>query len=155
MKIVFQPTEHLLIKAKTTSQWDSCDFAIVEVSKVWQSLIRSRLKMLEGFTNDESFFSLVYWDEPLGYFVHRPEEEDELRTFLNNDDELDCVFVSFEEDDRDKFMIPQNRLDAHQLLITGKGQIVYRAYGKYSGEEFFTQPIDAFKLLEVLQVLLP
>lgn len=151
MKIVNHPTDYVLIKAKTNSQWDSCDFAIIDVSGTWKTLMRSRLERLETFWEDDSFFSHAYWEQPLGFFIHRPEEDDELRIFLDRDDELSSLFVTIEDGDLDKFIRPENRLEADLILIAATGHISYRAYGKHSGEEFFTDPIDAYDLLIALK----
>ena len=151
MKIVQHPTNYVLIKAKTNSQWDSCDFAIIDVSGDWKKLMRSRLDRLESFSEDESFYNHAYWDEPTGFYIHRPEEDDELRIFLDGDEEPNCLFVTLEEADLENFTTPENGLEAHQLIIAATGQIFYRAYGEHTGEEFFTRSIDAYDLLIALR----
>lgn len=48
MKTSLQPTEYLLIKAMTDSEWDDCGFAIIRISEEWKSRKRKGSKPLRS-----------------------------------------------------------------------------------------------------------
>ncbi|MBB6271832.1 hypothetical protein HDF26_002289 [Pedobacter cryoconitis] len=150
MKVSKQPTGYLMLKAKSNSEWDSCDFVIVEASKSWQNLMSKRLVLLQDFRNDAYFYSHAYWDAPSGYFIHGFEQQDSISFFLA-DQQCDWCFVELSGDELDALTAPENKLDAHQMCITGSGSMHYKAYGKYTGESFWTESIDIPSVLEKLK----
>jgi len=149
MKIATQPTDCILVKANSNSDWDPCNFIIVDISKAWQLLISKRLTMLEAFKEDNSFDSLVYWDAPIDFFIHSPGDHEALDQFLN-DDHLDWVFVDLEQHHIDGLSTPESTLNAHQLVITSHCTAYYKAYGKHTGEEYWSVAINIPDLLKII-----
>lgn len=150
MKLSEKPTDFLMLKARTSSQWDNCDFVIVEVSTSWQELMLRRLALLEDFKSDVYFFSHVYWDAPEGYFIYEHQQEDSISSFLA-DYQSEWCFIELKQDELDDLTIPENKLEAHQIVLTASGGMHYKAYGKHSGESFWTESIDLPSVLEKLK----
>lgn len=69
------PTPHILVKAFTTSEWDSCDFAIIHITEEWKTEMANRIKLLEPLIDTRGFFNLSFWDAPEGYYLYSPELE--------------------------------------------------------------------------------
>lgn len=136
-----------MLKARTSSEWDNCDFVIVDLSKPWQDLMSGRLALLEDFKNDAYFFSHVYWDAPEGYFIYEYQQKDSISSFLA-DYQSDWCFVELKHGELDAFTVAENKLEAHQIVLTSSGGMHYKAYGKHSGESFWTESIDLPSVLE-------
>ncbi len=47
-----------------------------------------------------------------------------------------------DENELENYPVPENRLDAYQLIITKYGTAQFKAYGKHTGEEFYTEDFD-------------
>ena len=62
------PTTHVLIQALANSDWDECDFALIEITPEWKTTMQQRLEALEPFKNDPYFQSHIYGEALLGYF---------------------------------------------------------------------------------------
>ncbi|WES98317.1 hypothetical protein P2W68_01590 [Chryseobacterium arthrosphaerae] len=52
MKISTIPTEYLLIKAMTDSEWDNCNFAVINITEDWKQTQKARLKVTKLLKND-------------------------------------------------------------------------------------------------------
>jgi len=139
MKRSDQPTEYIFIKAYTNSEWDYCDFAIIRITEQWRTVMRKRLNLLEPFKYDNSFYSHHYWDSPEGFYTNIVDEEDTDITDLILKEDEEWAFVTLAENELNTFPVPENRLDTHQLVLTKFGSARFKAYGKHSGEEFYTE----------------
>ena len=62
MKTSTKPTEYLLIKAMTNSEWDDCNFAIININKDWKQNQKKRLEAVKMVENDYDLKWLNYAD---------------------------------------------------------------------------------------------
>ncbi len=62
------PTEYVIIKAYTNSEWDSCGFAIIHVSDEWRTTMQKRFEAIEPFKEDYTFYNHSYRDAPEGFY---------------------------------------------------------------------------------------
>lgn len=59
MKLSSTPTEYILVRANSQSEWDCCDFAIITCDNYWKEAIKKRLEAAKTFDAPDSFiFSL-------------------------------------------------------------------------------------------------
>jgi hypothetical protein len=140
-------TGTILITAYTSSEWDSCDFAIIRITEKWKSTMRKRLAIAIPFENDNSFAHLSYWESPEGFFA-KPTEGVALEDFeniLNMSD--DWAFVTLDDNELALLQRPDNMLDCFQLHLHSDGTACFQAFGKHSNEEFWTA---SFKVSEIL-----
>ena len=63
-----KPTSHILLRAHTDNEWDSCNFAIITLSEAWQKTQFDRLEVIMPFANDLSFFSLHFFDGAADFY---------------------------------------------------------------------------------------
>ncbi|MBB5438552.1 hypothetical protein HDC92_002228 [Pedobacter sp. AK017] len=139
-----KPSAHILIKAETNSHWDLVDFAIIAVTKQFLNTLHQRFMAIANFKADRSFHNLTYWDAPLGYYKN---VDNELFTEALVNPAEDWAYVSLRSNELENFAVPDNQLEAHQLTITNHGYANFKAYSKYTNEEYWTESFSISKLL--------
>jgi len=125
---------YLLVKAYTDSEWDNCDFAVIHISTEWKQCMRERLAKAQSFKDDKGFYYLTYSGSPENFY----EDGD----ILSADDILagdeDSCFIELEEISLDSLPLPESRLHIYQMVIDSDGLMKYKAFGKHTGEEYYT-----------------
>lgn len=129
-------TDYLLLKAFTNSEWDTCDFVIVKLTNEWRQVMQKRLEAVIPFKEDSSFYYHSYWASPEGFFKNPDDESQSVDEIIGENE--DWCFVSLEENELENLSVPENSLDCHQLIIDRYGNASFKAYGKHSGEEFYS-----------------
>ncbi|UKB78562.1 hypothetical protein [Chryseobacterium sp. MEBOG07] len=149
MRVSTQPTQYLLLKARTNSNWDTCDFAIIHISEDWKKDLQIRLNSIEPFTEDPMFISMAYYDTGVEFY------KDDNETIPDSAEPLKdkaWSFIITNEKEIDALPIPENCLDCHELVINADGTAYYRAYGKYTGEQFWTDHFSIQKIIDALNI---
>ncbi|WP_199119910.1 hypothetical protein [Pedobacter sp. ASV28] len=142
MKKSITPTPYLLVRARTNSEWDTCEFVLVGIDEEWRDMMAKRMDHIEDFVKDTYFASHVYWESPLGFFANSIDDG-----LLARDQ--DWVYVTLEEGEIDKFSNPENTLDTFQFVISKHKGGQYRAFGKHTGEEFWTEDFDLEEIVNL------
>ncbi len=141
MKISQQPTDHILVKAGTDSEWDSCDFAIISCGKDWAERMGKRVDAVRHFPDDGSFFSSRWFDGSASFYV---AQEQDMNGMLPKG----WAFVELEEGEEEEFNTPESRLDFHTLVLWKDGSGRYAADGKHTCEEFYTEDLPLATIIE-------
>ena len=144
MKISKTPTSYILVKAYTGSEWDTCDYAIIQIDEEWKAISKQRLNDVQHFKGNQSFYCHVYWDSPVGYFCDN--EELNYQKAIEKA-EKGFLYLSIESDEIEALVTPESALDTHMLKITKEGHCNFKAYGKHTGEEFWTESFSLIKLI--------
>ena len=134
-------TNYVLIKAETNSEWDCCGFAIINLSDTWRNAMQRRLIKIELFQQDDSFSHHAYWDVSVNFY----QDGINVEGLLSNEE--NWVFVTVKKKELERLTTPENKLDAHQLILTKYGGAYFKAYGKHTGEEFWTENFDPEQLI--------
>lgn len=145
MQISETPTDYILVKARTDSEWDSCDFAIVNLSNAWRQNQLKRLDTVEPFVDDYTFQSLNFYDCAVDFYQESDASLPDVNEFLAN---RSWAFVDVSEEEQDTLTQPENALDGYTISIKSNGEAKYKAYGKHTGEEFWT---EEFPLSDILK----
>ena len=143
MKTSLQQTEYLLIKAMTNSEWDNGDFAIIHITKEWKQTQKKRLKAVKPLENDYDLKWLNYADTNVEFFRFSEEPRPEIEEWLS---EKDSVFIELEKEDLKKLLQPENNLNCYQMQVYKNGNAIYNAFGKHTGEEFWTKEFSLWEL---------
>ena len=136
MKRSDKATPYLLIRAQSNSEWDNCEFAIVHLSEEWQKEQAKRLEAVKPFAGDYTFSSVSYHDAAVDFYCTGGDDQPETETLLAG---KTWAFVELDEGEADTFSIPENRMDCYMLVLHSDGMACYKAYGKNTGEEFWTE----------------
>lgn len=147
MNISDKPTDHILVRAHTDSEWDSCDFAIISVSENWQKEQLARLETVKAFENDWSFNSMNFFDGSAGFYSSGDDGLPDVDELLS--DKM-WAFVELTQEEQDNLTPPESCLDCYKMVLYKDGDAKYTAYGKHTDEEFWTTELPLRKILEQL-----
>lgn len=139
MKRADNRTDYVLVKARTNSEWDSISFAVFQVTDEWLQSLQARMNKLQPFTDDFNFWEHIYFGSPEGFY-ETPDDWD-LDEILNEGEVW--TFVETNGEELEQLPVPENRLDTHLLVLDRYGNVQFKAYGKHTGEEFYTDGLDA------------
>ncbi len=145
MKLSDNATAHILVKATTNSEWDNCEFAIVHLSQEWKKEQAKRLEAVKPFAEDFNFQSLNYYDTAVEFYRTGEEDQPNIETLLAG---KEWVFVELNEEEQETFTVPENRLDCYRLVVHRNGNATYKAYGKHTSEEFWTEEFSLSQLTQ-------
>lgn len=140
MRTSDKPTEHILIRARTNSEWDCCEFAVIHLSEEWRKQQTKRLETIKPFADDYNFQSIRFYDGSVEFFQSGDDGEPDIEELLVD---RDWVFVELDDNELDKLPQPENSLDFYKIVILRDGGARYEAFGKRTNEEFWT---NAFSL---------
>lgn len=147
MKLSDKPTAYILLRAGTNSEWDNCDFAIVHITENWKTEQQKRLKAVEPFEDDYYFQSMNYYDTAVDFYTVDDEDNPDLEKWLG---EKPMVFVEVDKDELETLSVPENRLNCYRLVLYKTGTAMYKAYGKHTSEEFYTEEFSITPIIEQL-----
>lgn len=145
MKTSDKPTVNILIKANTNSEWDCCEFAIIHLSKEWKKLQATRLEAIKPFTDDYTLQSIRFYSTSVDFYQSGDNGAPDIEELLAD---KDWAFVEMDENELDKLTPPENSLDFYTLEIHRDGNARYKAYGKHTNEEFWTNKFPLQQLTE-------
>lgn len=131
-----------MVKASSQSEWDNCDFAIIFAGEAWAEWLQQCLNAAQQVQDLNDFLALKFLDYSVEFYV---SAEDEVETILTEGQKW--AFVELEDGEEDGFTIPENHLDCHQLALFKNGLGRYAAYGKHTGEEFYTERIPLSEIV--------
>ena len=138
------PTSHILIKANTCSDWDPVHFAVKEISPEWLISAQQRFMICRSFQHDRDFYCAAFWDGDFDFFS-RPPKDSFLCKILDSIE--NWSFVVLEPGDVEAFIPLENQLDTHEMMITASGHLHFKALGKYTSEEYWTEEVKLADLL--------
>src|SRR5690554_2178079 len=147
MKLSDKPTEYVLLKAGTNSEWDDCNFAIVHITEDWRKEQQQRLEMVKPFAKDYFLQSLNYYDTAVDFYTADEDDNPDLYRWLEN---KPMAYVEIDKDELEILSVPENRLDCYRLVMYKTGTAMYTAYGKHTSEEFWTEEFPLKQIIEQL-----
>lgn len=147
MQLSDKPTDHILVKARTDSEWDSCDFAIISISEGWRKTQLERLEAITPFANDHSFLSLHFFDGAADFYQSGSDGLPDIGELLGDNE---WAFVELTQEEQDNLTPPENALDCYEMVLYKDGDAKYTAYGKHTDEGFWTTELPLRKILEQL-----
>jgi hypothetical protein len=121
------------------SEWDECNFAIIHLTEDLKKEWAKRIEAAKYFKNDWNFQSLNYYDSAVDFYRIDKDDNPNIEELLS---EREWVYVSLEDKEEATFTTPESRLDCYRLVIRSNGTAYYQAYGKHTGEEFYTEEFD-------------
>lgn len=146
MTISSTPTNMVMVKVYSNSEWDNADFILLDLSDdAWNESVLKKIESAQQFKDDLSFHNISFWSQPEGYFVYADQENVPI---LGDDDWF--VFVQTSQEEIETLLTPEQSLDCHVMKISSDGTIKFSASGKHTSEEFWTVDIDFKQILNKL-----
>ncbi|MBT2559863.1 hypothetical protein J7E50_18240 [Pedobacter sp. ISL-68] len=143
MKSSDKPTEYLMLKAKTDSEWDECDYAIIRITENWREQMQTRLDAIAPFSGAHNgLCTMDYFAEV--YFYKDDNDIDSMELL----GEQHWSFVIPNKKDIKFLSANENRTTGCMLEIATDGWANYSTH-RLQDEESWT--VD-FSIAEVLQL---
>ena len=143
MKKASQPTIYILLQAATNSEWDSCEYAILHLTKNWRKNMAHRRALFTPLKQEVGFAYAAFYDFHIDFFIGS-DQQDTLEMLA---DGTSWTFIETTEEEIHALPTPDNSLDDHSMRLFADGMARFIAYGKHTGEEFFTGSINIDKLM--------
>ena len=153
MQISDIPIAHILVRANTSSNFNSCDCAIITISEQWKQDQLRRFAVAKSLADDSHFQSISFHDCSVDFYhttLHCLPDIDELLgekswafVEVSSDEELDEDELSEEE-------MTNSKLDDYTLMIGSDGKLKYTAYNDDTDDKFWTKEFSLQELLEKL-----
>ncbi len=68
MKLSDTHTAQILVKAFTNSEWDYCEFTIIDLSEEWKNEQKERLNLISPLKEDWCFSSINFYDGSVEFY---------------------------------------------------------------------------------------
>jgi len=135
MIISNEPTDTILVGATVCSDWDHCNCAVVyiddDILDRWRKwdIKATELRNVEG----SGFLFLAITEDAIFLDSGNGEIEDILR-------KQNWVYIILEDGDLEE--LPEQKYNCHEMKYYGNGEVCWVAYGKNTGDEFYTDTIN-------------
>lgn len=142
-------TKYLILTARTNSEWDSAQFALIPISLPIISELCKKIRLAKRLKKQGIDYLLSY-DNSIVFFRELEELPNNLQV-----EEGKIKFHSFTDEEVEKFTKPEQSLEGLTLKISAF-DVLWLAYGKNTSEEFWTDDISLnfLKRFEKLEQLL-
>lgn len=137
MKIEQEKTEYIIVAAFANTDWDDCSFILLHLTEQYLAQLHERSSMVQSFGKLPEFYSISFWDRPLGWFK-RLESYQEIMDQLW-DGELVWAYVSFEEDvEMSTFPRTEQKIGCVFIQFLANGGARFKGTGEHTAEQFWT-----------------
>nr|WP_068890595.1 hypothetical protein [Pedobacter panaciterrae] len=147
MKRSKKPTEYIFIKANIRSSLYTVEFAILRISKEWVKLTNQRLAAIKNFEAAYCIYNHSFWHSPLRFYKSPIGENFPVKILPKYED---WAFITLNPEEQNTLPVIETSPGAHQFIITKDGIAHFRAHGRHSGEEFWTEEFNLYKLIAKL-----
>lgn len=144
MKLSDTPTGYLILNARTDSEWDFCDFAIVQIDKIWMDEQRKRLELIKRLDEDYTFDSMYYYETSCQFYQDDCNIMTDSMEFLK---EKQWSYLEATEAEIETLTLPENALDCYRIVLKRGGYGMYKCYGKHTSEQFWTADIPVHEIV--------
>lgn len=130
----------LVVGAFTNSEWDSVDVALVNLTDDLIDMVKEVKGIIDGFPKDFDFYSLSKFYADFELMI---DNEGGLNDLVSEEFIIGEGFIIGEVDvdvNLDNLSIPENAIDTQQIIFTRDG-FSFKAYGKHTSEEFWTNEL--------------
>jgi len=147
MKRSRKPTEDIIIKANIRSDFYTVEFAILKISQGWVELTNQRLAAIKNFEAGFSIHNHSFWHSPLKFYKSPLGQNLPVKILPKYED---WAFITLNAEEENTLPVIETGSGAHQFIITKDGISHFRAHGRHSGEEFWTEEFNLYKLMDKL-----
>lgn len=143
MKRSATPTNTIIVKAFTGSEWDTVSFAIISLSNLDRKQFNDRaFDAQQAYSKDHNFTKICYSFLTDGFFLG----DDEVDAILG--EEFEWRFVKLTKGELEKLTKPEQDIDCETASFYSNGSVQFKGYGKHTSEEFWTSDIQVDELIK-------
>lgn len=140
-----KPSPFILIKAQVCSEWDSCNAALVCITDGYVDTWKKWDKAATELQKADNNFTHVAYYEAGSEFLNTYYGDDEYNIVNDIPSDKSWMYVEI-EDSEEECGKPEQNLDTYIMKLYGNGHVCFIAYGKNTGEKFYTDTIDIYQL---------
>lgn len=137
-------TDWLLVTAQVQSEWDFCTHCLIEIGpntiENWKKFDEIATELRTEHTG--TFHCLTIWE--YSDFVNMVDDKDVEIIPRDSHSYIDFI-AEMGEDTMEDFIHNnkgEQKVDCHQIKFYGNGIIKFIAYGKHTGEEFYSDDVN-------------
>jgi hypothetical protein len=146
MKIINEFKKYIALKACSNSEWDCVDFFLIYLDIDRIKYFLELIGHAEALKSKISTFGSFDIFDCLGTFHWSDEDDCDIFEYDN------VLFLDIEDSEISNLKIPEAALTYNTVRVFPNG-IQFIAYGKHTGEEYFTEVIYKNKLMDLLSCL--
>lgn len=141
--------KYIIVKAFTDSDWDTCDYALIRLDgSNTIGEIKEQQKFISNLRNDSrrlmnNFCKMSFYTHIVDFYCFDEEVITEEETNLEKP-----YIIDLSEEQLQKLLEPEARLELHKYELYSGNSLRFTAYGKYSGDEFYTDDFDIVSLIK-------
>lgn len=139
------PTNQILLKAHTNSEWDHIDFALIEIYPELPNILEQAMTLIQQSASIASFRHLSISDGECSFHII-DDDEDLLVALLEKIEDESRDYIYVRNANRKILPRPEQWLVYEGIQINSNGWVSFHAYGKHTGEEYWTDSIHYTKL---------
>ena len=126
----------LLLPARSTSEWDSATFALIELNPKFESEIKGKIKrQLE--LEAEGINGVYFYADNAEFYIDETQLPENL---INDEGNVKGGVVEFDQSFIDTLVQPEQEIRYGQVMFNNGG-VKFVGYGKHTDEEFYTESI--------------
>nr|DAF03237.1 MAG TPA: hypothetical protein [Caudoviricetes sp.] len=140
--------KYIIVKAFTDSDWDTCDYALIKIDGNTIGRIQEQQKAIGNLMKDSrgimnSFCKMCFYTSIVEFYCF----DEEVITEDENNLEKPYI-IDLSEEQLQKLLTPEARLELYKYELYSYNSLRFTAYGKYSGDEFYTDDFDIVSLIK-------
>lgn len=140
--------KYIIVKAFTDSDWDTCDYALIKIDGNTIGRIQEQQKAIGNLMKDSrgimnSFCKMCFYTSIVDFYCFDEEVITEDETNLEKP-----YIIDLSEEQLQKLIVPEARLELYKYELYSYNSLRFTAYGKYSGDEFYTDDFDMVSLIK-------
>ncbi|WP_293906061.1 hypothetical protein [Sphingobacterium sp. UBA5670] len=145
MNLSHIPTDYIIVRAQTNSDWDNCSFAIITISLEWRKEQAKRIRFFKAFENCNTFYAAQFFNAEIQFFDADYGLSEIVEGF---EQQMGWCFLEATQNEIAHLHTPQSTIGTSCICIDAFGNGTYKGWADYSSEEFFT---DQFSIEEILK----
>lgn len=139
-------TKQIILKAGTTSDWDNCNFAIIQCTEEWIESLQKRRHDVKLLQDSKGFVSISYSDLSIEFYYMN---ETKLGEILEG---KDWDFIELKDIPIESYIKTETDLLIYRMILSDYITVRYSAFGKYSDDEFYTVELPVLEILNTYEL---
>lgn len=148
MKLTNEKQNTIIIKATSNSEWDKADFILLNINdEEWTTSILTAMTHCVHLDNIIRHFQRIVLSQNVDGWYIDDEENIDITNFLNQH-EKDWSFIDISSEEIKELTCPEQSIQ-YDVMYVNSDNIYYKAFGKHTGEEFWTSEIPFREIINI------
>lgn len=127
---------YILLSAQTNSEWDNCEFALVELTKEREDYYKSMIALATELNEKHGIDVLEIYCDEASFFADMEDIPNKPNP-IGYDSSVSGVIIDIDDSDVESMETPDQDIRCGSMRFSKYG-VKFKGYGKHTGEEFYT-----------------